>query len=47
MSKSIYIYGASGHGLVIADIARACGYDDVIFIDDGDNDYPSFEGSKK
>lgn len=47
MSKSIYIYGASGHGLVVADIARTCGYDDVIFIDDGDNDYPSFEGSKK
>ncbi|MHB9014906.1 MAG: PglD-related sugar-binding protein [Sulfurovum sp.] len=22
--KSIYIYGASGHGLVVADIARAC-----------------------
>ncbi len=34
MSKSIYIYGASGHGLVVADIARACGYDDVVFVDD-------------
>ena len=35
MSKNIYIYGASGHGLVVADIARACGYDDSIFVDDG------------
>ena len=34
MSKRIYIYGASGHGLVVADIARACGYDDVVFVDD-------------
>lgn len=29
MSKSIYIYGASGHGLVVADIARACGYEKI------------------
>ena len=41
--KSIYIYGASGHGLVVADIAKACGYEDIIFVDDGDNEYPSFE----
>ena len=41
--KSIYIYGASGHGLVVADIARACGYEDIIYIDDGENPYPSFE----
>ena len=34
MSKSIYIYGASGHGLVVADIARACGYEDIVFLDD-------------
>jgi len=47
MSKSIYIYGASGHGLVVADIARACGYGDIIFVDDGDNDYPSFEDIKR
>ncbi len=47
MSKSIYIYGASGHGLVVADIARTCGYDDVIFVDDGENDYPSFEDIKR
>jgi len=47
MSKSIYIYGASGHGLVVADIARACGYDDVIFVDDGENKYPTFEDIKR
>ena len=41
--KQIYIYGASGHGLVVADIARACGYDEVVFVDDGDNDFQSFE----
>lgn len=45
--KSIYIYGASGHGLVVADIAMACGYDDIIFCDDGDNEYPSFEAIKQ
>jgi len=45
--KAIYIYGASGHGLVVADIAKACGYDDIIFVDDGDNEYPSFEDIKR
>lgn len=34
MVKSIYLYGASGHGLVCADIARACGYEQIIFLDD-------------
>ncbi len=47
MSKSIYIYGASGHGLVVADIASSCGYDDIIFVDDGKNDYLSFEDIKR
>ena len=46
IKKSIYIYGASGHGLVVADIAKACGYDDVIFVDDGENKYPSFDEIK-
>ena len=45
--KSIYIYGASGHGLVVADIAKSCGYTDIIFVDDGNNDYPSFDDIKK
>ena len=44
--KSIYIYGASGHGLVVADIAFLCGYDNIVFIDDADNKYPSFEDIK-
>ena len=43
--KKIYIYGASGHGLVVADIARACGYEDMIFIDDGKNEFLSFENT--
>lgn len=34
MSKRIYIYGASGHGLVVADIAKSCGYEDIVFLDD-------------
>ena len=44
--KSIYIYGASGHGLVVADIAKSCGYKEIIFIDDGENNYPSFDKIK-
>ena len=43
---SIYIYGASGHGLVVADIAKACGYDEIVFVDDGENEYLSFEDIK-
>ena len=45
--NSIYIYGASGHGLVVAEIAIACGYDDIIFIDDGENSFPTFEHIKR
>ena len=45
--NSIYIYGASGHGLVVADMARACGFDDIVFIDDGENKYPTFEDIKQ
>jgi UDP-N-acetylbacillosamine N-acetyltransferase len=44
--KSIYIYGASGHGLVVSDIAMACGYDNIIFIDDGENEHLIFEDIK-
>ena len=43
----IYIYGASGHGLVVADIAKACGYEEVIYIDDGENTFPTFDEIKK
>ncbi|WP_417328160.1 acetyltransferase [Halarcobacter sp.] len=45
--KELYIYGASGHGLVIADIAKDNGYKNIIFIDDGDNDFLGFEEIKK
>jgi UDP-N-acetylbacillosamine N-acetyltransferase len=45
--NSIYIYGARGHGLVVSDIARTYGYENIIFIDDGDNEYPSFEDIKR
>ena len=33
-TKSIYIYGASGHGRVLADIALDNGYEEIIFLDD-------------
>ena len=33
-TKKIYIYGASGHGLVVADIAKSNGYDEIVFLDD-------------
>lgn len=45
--KTIYIYGASGHGLVVADIALACGYEKVIFIDDGENEFLTFDNIKE
>jgi UDP-N-acetylbacillosamine N-acetyltransferase len=41
--KSLYIYGGCGHGLVLADIAKTCGYKKIIYIDDGNNKYPSFK----
>ena len=37
MSKRIYIYGASGHGLVVADVAKSCGYENIVFLDDDKN----------
>jgi UDP-N-acetylbacillosamine N-acetyltransferase len=46
LSKSIYIYGASGHGMVVGDIAKDNKYDNVIYIDDGKNAYLSFEDIK-
>jgi UDP-N-acetylbacillosamine N-acetyltransferase len=42
MSK-IYIYGAGGHGLVVADIARSCGFKNIVFVDDGKNDFLGFD----
>jgi len=40
--NQIAIYGASGHGKVVADIAKSNGYDDIIFIDDLNIEYISF-----
>ncbi|WP_086276488.1 UDP-N-acetylbacillosamine N-acetyltransferase [Campylobacter vicugnae] len=33
-TTSLYIYGSGGHAKVVADIARANGYDNLIFLDD-------------
>jgi len=35
--KKIAIYGASGHGKVVADIAEICGYKVEFFVDDDDS----------
>ncbi len=37
MSKKLVIIGASGHGKVIADIAKKNGYYDIAFLDDNEN----------
>ena len=34
MKKIIIIIGASGHGKVVADIARKIGYEEILFLDD-------------
>ena len=39
----VAIYGASGHGKVLAMMAKSLGYEEIIFIDDGDNEYLSFK----
>lgn len=41
--KKIAIYGASGHGKVVAEIAKLAGYADILYLDDGINEYISFE----
>lgn len=41
--KKIFIYGAGGHGLVVAEIAALVGYEKIIFIDDGDNSHLGFD----
>ena len=43
--RKIVIMGASGHGRVVADVARACGYSDVIFLDDADVPLASGKGA--
>ncbi len=44
--KKIGIYGASGHGKVVANIAKLLGYE-VIYIDDGKEDCLSLEEYQK
>lgn len=34
MDKKLLIIGAGGHGKVVAEVASACGYDNVKFLDD-------------
>lgn len=34
MMSKILIFGAGGHGKVVADIATSCGYDEILFLDD-------------
>lgn len=34
--KQLVIIGASGHGKVVADIARRTGYDNIVFLDDNE-----------
>ncbi len=36
--KTITILGASGHGRVVADIARLNGYDEILFLDDAEKE---------
>jgi sugar O-acyltransferase (sialic acid O-acetyltransferase NeuD family) len=36
MSNKLVIIGASGHGKVVADIARKNGYEEIVFLDDND-----------
>jgi UDP-N-acetylbacillosamine N-acetyltransferase len=33
-SPPLIIWGAGGHGKVVLDVARAAGYDDIVFLDD-------------
>lgn len=41
----IYIYGASGHGLVVADIARALGFEPIFIDDDKSKGFDGFESA--
>src|SRR5437764_1433393 len=34
MSKRVLVFGAGGHGKVVADVGRSAGFDIVAFIDD-------------
>ena len=50
--KKIAIIGASGHGKVVADIAKKNGYESIVFLDDNESvqmcgDYPVIGNAKK
>ena len=34
MDKNLLIIGAGGHGKVVAEVADACGYENIVFLDD-------------
>jgi sugar O-acyltransferase (sialic acid O-acetyltransferase NeuD family) len=38
LNRSLLILGCGGHGRVVADAARACGYDRIAFLDDACDD---------
>ncbi len=40
MNKLVVI-GAGGHGRVVADVAKLCGYDDILFLDDSNSSLSS------
>lgn len=51
MDKNLLIIGAGGHGRVVAEVAAACGYENISFLDDNSpeaigkiNDMVSFIG---
>lgn len=53
IEKKLVIIGAGGHGRVVADVAKLCGYNEMIFLDDGASplssgrisDYPIYRDS--
>ena len=38
MKRSLLIIGAGGHGKVVAEVARDCGYEEIAFLDDNSNE---------
>ena len=38
MKRSLLIVGAGGHGKVVAEVARDCGYEEIAFLDDNSDE---------
>ena len=38
MKRSLLIIGAGGHGKVVAEVARDCGYEEIAFLDDNSDE---------